>query len=181
LDGTFSSLLKVSRAPNLRVGFVTGGVAAKLLVQPLDLIDAYHLLLCVLDLLVVHMPDRLRRSPLPIAAEGGDASDTLARLCQTQDVTSLADVRRVRQKLFNPLVLTLRDGRILAYQPARLPPHAALAGSLYLGGLLDDHLLANEQAIAKEYDMLVARGPGVHFDERLFVEQPDQLGVAVRY
>jgi hypothetical protein len=191
--------------------------------QPLDLIDAFHLLLCVLDLLVVHLPDQLRVWSLTDnfgGGSGGDNSsttitvtipaavgsattsattrsavaaqqqhhqqhhhsaanasaiDTLVRLCQSQGA-NLSEVRKTRQNLLNPLVVTLRDSRILTRQPARLPSLVALSANLYLGGLLEHHLAANHRAMAHEYDILLASTPDITLDERLFVDEPDQIG-----
>lgn len=180
----------------------------------MDLIDAFHLLLCVLDLLVVHLPDQLRiwslldiistnsnsnnniitaanttavastgtrsatahhQHQLHLQQQQQQSADTLERLCRTQGA-NLVEVRKTRQNLFNPLVVTLRDSRILAQQPARLPSLAALSSNLYLGSLLEHHLAANHLAMTHEYDILLASTPGVNFDERLFVDEPDQIG-----
>jgi hypothetical protein len=53
----------------------------------LDLIDAFHLLLCVLDLLVTHVPDQLRRVSLD------DIETALERTAATATAAAVAEER----------------------------------------------------------------------------------------
>jgi hypothetical protein len=82
--------------------------------------------------------------------------------------------------MVNPLLAALRDNGILRYQPARLPPHPLTANAFYMGGLLDAFLAENSAAVQREYQLSQASGVGVAFDERLFVERPEQLGSPTR-
>jgi hypothetical protein len=164
----------------------------KLLPPPVDLIDAFHVLLCVVDTLLVHAPDRLRAvsldriahvvAELATPAAGADdrfpPSPTLAYLCAHYRAP-YHDVRQVQVQLVDPLLVALRQG-ILRHQPARLPPHAALSHALYMGGLLDAFLAENAAAVQREYQLSQAGGIGVSFDERLFVDRPEQLGSPTR-
>jgi hypothetical protein len=166
-------------------------VKSKLLAAPVDLIDAFHVLLCVVDVLLLHAPDRLRAISLDriarvvadLSADAPDgaapASPTLAYLC-AHNRASYTDVRHVQLQMVNPLLAALRDNGILRHQPARLPPHALSANALYMGGLLDAFLAENSAAVQREYQLSQASSGGLVFDDRLFVERPEQLGSPTR-
>jgi hypothetical protein len=112
-------------------------VKSKLLAAPVDLIDAFHVLLCVVDVLLLHAPDRLRAISLDriarvvadLSADAPDgaapASPTLAYLC-AHNRASYTDVRHVQLQMVNPLLAALRDNGILRHQPARLAAARAL-------------------------------------------------------
>lgn len=142
------------------------------------------MLLCVLDLLLTHAPDRLRAHSLDdvaaqCPADAPEGARTLAYLCAVHNA-DFAEAHRVQQQLFAPLLAALRDGHIVTHQPARMPTHSALLGSLYLGGLLERHLAANDAALAHEYELAQAAHSAVAFDERLFMERPEQIGSPTR-
>jgi retinoblastoma-like protein 1 len=151
---------------------------SKLLVRPLDLIDAFYLLLACVDFALVHAPGTLLRKPLADLA----APTTLAALCQRYGAP-LEDVHHMARTLLAPLIGALcgeRAGResILQFQPACLAsdPTVLAAGTAYYGGLLDHaNAGANVAAMDHEYELeRVTASPD--FDERDFIENPGNVG-----
>jgi hypothetical protein len=164
--------------------------------QP-DFLKLVYLLLCCLDLLLVHAPDDVRRvrlqelttvthphvhSVLPPSKQ-----DTLSRLCTKKDLHYSA-VKEFQERVFLPFITTNLQLGILNSEPdhssASHHGHSHSSdrdsnrdhlpqSTMYLPGLMDSCLDQNYRNLDREYGAQLFMA--CDFDERLFLTNHPQL------
>jgi len=153
----------------------------KLLADPPDLVNAFHVLISVVNLLFVHVPSHFRKisfkDPALLAKSEGipnGAINTLSYICDLNNA-NYSETSQIHEKLFVPFLQMLCKTSVLKVNTAKVPIEPALAKSFYLGGLLDNgYLNKNKNSITKEYEKMYYDGGD--FDERLFIDQIEQIG-----
>lgn len=179
---------KLFKCPNsstdkvFRLGWLLFLLAkGKLLEAPGDLVQSLHLLICCLNLLVLHVPESSRLVPikdmLNFAREkmGLEEADSLLYLC-CMSHANYAHVKNLQDHLFHAWLTGLCDNQILRYHPAKIPPDGA--GTFYWGGLLDTNLNENEKSLNNEYEVMLYES--CDFNERLLLERNGQLQSPMR-
>lgn len=163
--------------------------------QP-DFLKLVYLLLCCLDLMLVHAPEIVRRIRIadltaPTASfqatvSSSSRQDTLWRLCTNKDV-HYPTVKEFQERVFLPFITTNMQLGVLTAEPdhpsasghhsqstSRDPNREHISPStMYLPGLLDSCLDQNYRNLDREYGGQLFHS--CDFDERLFLSNHPQL------
>eukprot|EP01117_Protostelium_nocturnum_P014894 TRINITY_DN5718_c0_g1_i4.p1 TRINITY_DN5718_c0_g1~~TRINITY_DN5718_c0_g1_i4.p1 ORF type:complete len:886 (+),score=280.19 TRINITY_DN5718_c0_g1_i4:164-2821(+) len=168
-------------------------VKGRLLSTPPDFVNAFHMLLCCINLLFVHVPESQRKISLkdPSIIASNEASgaateytSTVPPIASPEGVNNLPylctifkanfnEVMEVHNRLFGPFIKMYAKNNILKFT------HVERNNIFYLDHLLEhDNTIRNKNSMNKEYELMYFSTGDV--DERQYITQNEQIGTPSR-